>query len=436
MVRVASVDAASAPRSSLVPHHNNHHRGRGGGSIGGGLNVSYGSIYQPGLVNEPPIIYGGSRPLKASIYRHCVRSSIIGGSGGSPGSTFGRHASFVGSRSSNLDSDQEVLTGGATVGGGGTPVQYSYASYGRSSAAAAGQTAAAAYAGSSAGSHRSSGASLQLCRCGSGGPLLPSASNSPPAGMQPQSQPSQQQPPPLPLPPPSLPPPLSTSTMPTSAYSRLVQSLPSTPNASRRPVSPMRPSFCHQLPQQQQHHHQPPHHHHFMESSNLSSQPGSGPIPGMHLKHPHLQQQQAQLYGPFGSASGANCIAIGASTSSGGTPGAPLISANDSPASFRPESRVGDHGAVPGGGGVGGRQKGLRALQHWTRNQRMRNHARHRNGPGGGDGVGGPFDNRASMAHHGGSTQSLMKLSTLVIVLLAVLIIGFIVLSPLFHYLM
>lgn len=292
-----------------------------------------------------------------------------------------RHASFVSqSRSSNLDSDQEVLTGG-----GGTPVSFSYASYGRS-----GQT----YAASSAGSHRSSGASLQLCRCGSGGLLLPSASNSPPA-----------------LPPPLPPPPLSTS-LPTSAYSRLVQSLPSTPNASRRPVSPLRPSFCHQLPQQQQH---------FIES-NLPSQPGSGPIPGLHLKHPHLQQQ-AQIYGPLGASGGSNCIAIGASTSSG----APLISSNDSPASFRPDTRHVNATSELNQGRPA--QKGLRALRHWTRNQRLRNNARHRPSSAGG------LDNRASMASHSGS-QPLMKLSTLVIVLLAVLIIGFIVLSPLFHYLM
>ena len=52
----------------------------------------------------------------------------------------------------------------------------------------------------------------------------------------------------------------------------------------------------------------------------------------------------------------------------------------------------------------------MRALHHWTQQRR---NLRYR-----------------------ASSQPLMKLSTLVIILLAFLIIGFIVLSPLFHYLM
>lgn len=318
-------------------------------------------------------VYGGSRPLKSSIYRHCGRSGgnpRAGGASAAVGVAFSRHASFVShSRNSdNLDSDQEVLTGG-----GGTPVPFSsYLSYGHS-----GQS----YAASSAGSHRSSGASVQLCRCGSGGPLLPSASNSPPAH------------PPLP-PPPSNP-------LPTSAYSRLVQSLPSTPNASRRPVSPMRPSLCHHLPQQ-----------HLLDS--VQSQVGA------HLKHQHLgQHQPAQLYGSVG-ASGPECVVLGAPGS--GTSAAPLIPPNDSTSFHVENSRVA--GAETTSAGTA--HKGLRAIQQWTRSQRQRSNSRNRPG----------LLNSRSCHSRAGGVQPLMKLSTLVIVLLAFLIIGFIVLSPLFHYLM
>ena len=345
VVRVASVNA-SAPRSSLVP-------------AGRSATVSYGAFN--GLTDYPA--YGG-RPLKSSLYRHGVRTSAAGGG-------LVRHASFgARPRSDNLDSDQEVLTGG-------TPVAFSsYLTYGQS-----GQT----YAASSAGSHRSSGASVQLCRCGSGGPLLPSASNSPPG-----------------LPPP-LPPPHS-SQLPTSAYSRLVQSLPSTPNASRRPVSPMRPSFCHQLPQQHL-------------DTGLANQSVSGPMTGLHMQHQHLAQPtQSQLYGPTST----ECVTLGASTSSG-TPGAPLIP-NDSPASFRSDPRRPASGNDPALGRPA--PKGLRALHQWTRGHRQRNNSRSRG-----------LVTRAPLTHPGG-VQPLMKLSTLVIVLLAFLIIGFIVLSPLFHYLM
>jgi len=57
-----------------------------------------------------------------------------------------------------------------------------------------------------------------------------------------------------------------------------------------------------------------------------------------------------------------------------------------------------------------GRPQPFRALNHWTQHRR---NLRYRT-----------------------TSQPLMKLSTLIIVLLAFLIIGFIVLSPLFHYLM
>jgi len=69
---------------------------------------------------------------------------------------------------------------------------------------------------------------------------------------------------------------------------------------------------------------------------------------------------------------------------------------------------------APGDGGNDGgaaAHAAFRGLQHWTTQQRR-------------------------TLRYKTTSQPLMKLSTLVIVLLAFLIIGFIVLSPLFHYLM
>ena len=291
--------------------------------------------------------------------------------GFSLGGGFSRHASFVSrSRSNNLDSDQEALTSG----GGVTPVPYSsYLSYGHT-----GQL----YAATSAGSHRGSRASVQLCRCGSGGPLMPSELNSPTA---------------LRSPPPC-------NSLPTSAYSRLVQSLPSTPNASRRPISPMRPSFCHQLPQQ-----------HIIDTGQFSS----GQVTSLrHLSQP----PPAALFSQVG-VSGSDCVALGASTT--GTTGPPLISSNDSPASFRANS-IGQTTAGNNDNTTGRTTPGKGLIQQWTRSQRNRRSSRHKS-------VG--FLNRNKLTNSNG-VQPLMKLSTLVIVLLAFLIIGFIVLSPLFHYLM
>lgn len=353
MVRVVSVDAASAPRSSLVPASRNG-------------TTSYGTSYGVfnGLSDVPA--YGGARHHKSSVYRHAAGRPSLGGGG-----SLVRHASFGSrsrSRSTNLDSDADVLTAGVV-----TPLPFaSYAAYGGHS----GQTYASA---SSGGSHRSSGTSVHLCRCGSGGPLLPANTS-----------------------PPSLPPlQHGSSQLPTSAYSRLVQSLPSTPNASRRPVSPMRPS-CQMQPQHLD-----------------SSQPPTGPMAALHLQQqqppnnqPPGQPLPQQMYG----ATGTDC-GLGA-----GPPPRPLLPPNDSPASFRTDPRRG-----PGAGDAPpGRPapKGLRALHQWTRGQRARSNSRGR-----------ALTARSPLTHSGG-VQPLMKLSTLVIVLLAFLIIGFIVLSPLFHYLM
>lgn len=378
-------------------------------------------------------VYGGTRPLKShSIYRHVVRNNTAGGGAGSP---FARHASFVirSTRSDNLDnSDPEALSGGS----GGTPVPYHspYAAYGRSGLPPS-------YPPSSVGSHRSSGASLPLCRCGSGGPILPSSSAAAAAAAVAAASP-----------PPALPssalPPLSHALPPNSAYSRLVQSLPSTPNASRRPVSPMRPSFCQQQ-QQQQHHqqlqHQPSLHHPLatMDSNHI----GAGGVatqqqqmqPPIHLKHlyggatdhaggatEHSNGPPPPGYGPV--VGGSDCIGVG--TSASGPSSAPYHQLGPGNSSVPPQPGSGSGGGPPPGSSPArsAAQRGMRIINNWSRG-----------GSGGANPrlMRGNLTNRASLApptHRG--TAPLMKLSTLVIVILAFLIIGFIVLSPLFHYLM
>lgn len=178
--------------------------------------------------------------------------------------------------------------------------------------------------GSSSGSHRSSGASL-LCRCGSGGALLPPASS----------------------------PPLNTL-----QYSRGAQSLPSTPNACRRPISPS------------------------MRPLGLESASGMTGIIGV---QPYRDEPCYAVYGTAPSTTGSDlgCVAMSESA---------VLSSN-----IPDES-------------TGRTNLGSRALHHWTQQRR---NLRYRT-----------------------TSQPLMKLSTLVIILLAFLIIGFIVLSPLFHYLM
>lgn len=169
--------------------------------------------------------------------------------------------------------------------------------------------------GSSSGSHRSSGASL-LCRCGSGGALLAPAS-SPPSTLL--------------------------------ALSRGAQSLPSTPNACRRPVSPsMRP---------------------------LASDTSTAHMIGVSF----ADEPCYALYGTAPSTTGSDHLI---------SESAVLNSAEDNGRTNAP----------------------MRALHQWTQQRR---NLRYR-----------------------ATSQPLMKLSTLIIVLLAFLIIGFIVLSPLFHYLM
>ncbi|KAI2806320.1 hypothetical protein BLOT_008275 [Blomia tropicalis] len=325
--------------------------GGGGGGAGAGGVVAAGSSSVAGGgfddLDDHTLVYGGSRPLHKttsnSIYRaHHSRTNGIGGAGtNSVGGSFSRHASFVShSRSSNLDSDQDVLTVAPGSGGGGgilTPVPF-HGPY-------------ATYATSSAGSHRSSGTSIQLCRCGSGGPLLPSASNSPPT-----------LPPIPPLPPsgalvhhvhaqhPKHAQHPQQSNLATSAYSRLVQSLPSTPNSTRRPASPMRPLFCqNQLPS-----------HHIDEHAGIGGGSGAGGVGG---------------------------------GGSGGVDG------------HQHQSHSSAH-------------KGLRALHQWTRNQRQRT-----TGSGSRSHTTVASGNMASSSSSSGGVQPLMKLSTLVIVLLAFLII-------------
>ncbi|XP_075588261.1 uncharacterized protein LOC124493385 [Dermatophagoides farinae] len=341
---------------------------------------------------------------------------------------------------------------------------------------------------------------------------------------------------------------------------RLAQSLPSTPNSSQRraqqphPIhhsvassSPMRPSICHQQPsllpehshhhlhhshhqqQQQQQQHYPHHPLHHQIDSNYPNQTGS--VGNVHFagvvlptsaashllqKNSYREQppiQQSPYGNHYGSTNlvGANCIGIGASSSSAATTVAPLLPvSNDSPASYRSGHQLSqttsDHNsatAIPSGdlhlqhpppslppqqqhhphshqpvpqtshqhsgppipashapphhsrpstsGGVTGTGDGsglpkttFRVFQNWTRNPRRcsssqqannRNFVRR--------GFGDNLRSSSSVMHrytsHGplsSSSAPLMKLSTLVIVLLAFLIIGFIVLSPLFHYLM
>ena len=385
---------------------------------------------------------------------------------------------------------------------------------------------------------------LQLCRCSSGGdPLsLPSASNTPPPHTSSSTVPPQ-------TPPPShyqyqqnqhyhqLPPHSSV------AYMRLAQSLPSTPNSSQRRAqpthrsvassSPMRPSICHQQPsllpghshlhhhqQQQQQYHYPYPLHHQLDSNYQSQTESVGsvhfagvglpPSSSHHIqKNSYNQQPQQTQYGShYGSSNilGANCIGIGASSSSAATTVAPLLPAtNDSPASYRsghqlsqttndhnsatiqpgdshihppslpPQHQLHHHPHQPvpqpshqhsgppiqsshptshsrpgtSGGNGAGDDSGLpkatfRVFQNLTRNPRRSSQSQaNRNFVRRGFQIGDNLRSSSSVMHrhtsHGpfsSSSAPLMKLSTLVIVLLAFLIIGFIVLSPLFHYLM
>ncbi|KAH9413779.1 hypothetical protein DERP_012113 [Dermatophagoides pteronyssinus] len=280
---------------------------------------------------------------------------------------------------------------------------------------------------------------LQLCRCSSGGdPLsLPSASNTPP------------------------------------------------PHTSSSTVPPQTPPPSHYQYQQNQHYHQlPPH------SSNSYNQ----------------QPQQTQYGSHYGSSNilGANCIGIGASSSSAATTVAPLLPVtNDSPASYRsghqlsqttndhnsatiqpgdshihppslpPQHQLHHHPHQPvpqpshqhsgppiqsshptshsrpgtSGGNGAGDDSGLpkatfRVFQNLTPRRSSQSQA-NRTFVRRGFQIGDNLRSSSSVMHrhtsHGpfsSSSAPLMKLSTLVIVLLAFLIIGFIVLSPLFHYLM
>ena len=198
-----------------------------------------------------------------------------------------------------------------------------------------------------------------LCRCGSGGalPVIPSGS-----------------------PPPSGCPVVFGQTNQTTSF-RGVQSLPSTPNACRRPLSPpSRQTGLHSIP---------PTIYGFQEQQIVAPPSGRVGFSDITLGPP------LTLPPPPDGASGINIPR---------EPGH-FIFEGSGPVS---ESAIlaGDLSSTEDG--VGGR---FRALQQFNHQQ-------------------------SRSLRYRSSSQPLMKLSTLVIVVLALIIIGFIVLSPLFHYFM
>lgn len=249
-------------------------------------------------------------PLSSSFaghYHYGVSNASTGRNSGGSGSVYRKHLSG-GRRASGGASGGTVARSPPNLDAALTDLPYS-SGYG---GITGGSTSSA--------SQRSSGASL-LCRCGSGGALLPQSS-SPPSGAV--------------------------------SFARSAQSLPSTPNACRRPLSPSMRTFA------------------------LDADTGAvlvGPC-----RDPCRDEPCYALYGTAASNPGSECgVAMSESAvlaNSGGDEGPPAF----------------------------------RALHHWTQQRR---NLRYRT-----------------------ASQPLMKLSTLIIVLLAFLIIGFIVLSPLFHYLM
>lgn len=177
------------------------------------------------------------------------------------------------------------------------------------------------------------------------------------------------------------------------------RSLPAACHVDPRLISPMRPSFCHH-PQS-----------HYPTMSRYSNQMDSESSLGV--------PSQKHIYSPIG-----NCnlkpdrLPARASTSSGITR-TPLIPSSDSPLSFRSDTH---HPPVIGRDEHDEDiEKNYPKFNSWARSYSNQT-ATH-------------LHDRSSFMHSRGSGP-LMKLSTLLIVLLAVLIIGFIVLSPLFHYLM
>jgi len=206
--------------------------------------------------------------------------------------------------------------------------------------------------------HHQQHSSQLLCRCGSGGALPSSGpSGSPPPAITSAGL-------------------VSSSFGPTSSF-RGVQSLPSTPNALRRPLSP---PFQGQQPLQTR------------PFIGLEVAPPSGRVgfsdigPPIRLPPPPQEggvpiatqgvRQDHFLFGSDGGPVSESAILAG-----------DLSSTED---------------------GIGGRLRALQQFNHQqTRSLRYRS-----------------------------SSQPIAKLSTLVIVILALIIIGFIVLSPLFHYIM
>ncbi|RWS03539.1 hypothetical protein B4U79_09949, partial [Dinothrombium tinctorium] len=205
-------------------------------------------------------------------------------------------------------------------------------------------------------SHRTSSGQSLLCRCVSGGALLP---------------------------PPSPPPPTSTG----SSFARGAQSLPSTPNACRRPLSPpsSRPFRLdisgaeRTVPSSRE----------LSASSSGPPPPPPPPVSGLPPPLPRDDQQQQPCYGMFGTSTtggvGSDCGPVGMSDST--------VLAGDM---AQDDDRTGGNRVQP--------------FQQWTQQRRS---LRYRT-----------------------TSQPLMKFSTLLIVVIAFVIIGFIVLSPLFHYFM
>ncbi|RWS28306.1 hypothetical protein B4U80_10672 [Leptotrombidium deliense] len=193
-------------------------------------------------------------------------------------------------------------------------------------------------------SHRSSGQSL-LCRCGSGGALLPPPS--PPA----------------------------SSTV--ASFARGAQSLPSTPNACRRPLSPSPRPFRVDVSADR------------AVQANRELSVVSGPPPPPPPPVPVLPTlPRDDLCYPMYGVTGTTVGDCGPSAMSESTVLAADLSGDES-------SRTANR-AQP--------------FQQWTQQRRS---LRYRT-----------------------TSQPLMKFSTLLIVVIAFVIIGFIVLSPLFHYFM
>lgn len=501
LVRVGSV--ASAPRSSFVPT-NRSVRSTRSEQI---------SSYDLDEIRSPHSPFNTliSRPsFKSSLHRHHqIRSSggtgavsdvqttstsaIIGGGGADSGQSrkkFSRHASVIGAPLHHHTID---LTSSQNVDHSRPDCSKSTATFWHPNQRVLTQS------DSICSSHPNhSGNSAQLCRWekSGGGSLLPSAPNTP-HSVQTQIKP----PLPVPQPPPHSYYHLSTS-LPVSAYTRLAQSLPSTPNCSRRLVSPLRPSYCHPLlsgpsihnqhlpidlssyssqtiAEQNLGHYSSHHHHRNLQNHNICDNfiHNNQPSHSGHIESNNYVAYNSMNLGGVSSGSTAavdvsinnnnlenplaNVRDVGAVTnikesfrSENPTPSnqsvrpQPTLLPTDSDYQSHPHQHSPYHHqqrhqlqsqlsqSQPSAFSV---PKGLRVFQNWSFNPNKRSQTttttttRNLNSSITEQNF---HTNRSSMMHRPTGTAPLMKISTLVIVLLAFLIIGFIVLSPLFHYLM